>query len=201
MTRHTRGAVTWQRLPYKAGKKILTVVALSVLSALSANGMIGQTPEEVEQEARRDKNTLSIDHGRCGSLPTLTVLYPAVGSISHTFGASGRAISFTMFNTGSQARPWTRLSHQDILNIQRTYNTRWYDRGVDVEDDGIHEWVSQDGMWMYLTYHKGSNFDSLMIIAAGANAELEGQSLLNQRRNRFRKASYSQRQRLIHTRI
>ena len=26
---------------------------------------------------------------------------------------------------------------------------------------------------MYLTYHKGSNFDSLMIIAAGANAELE----------------------------
>ena len=79
VTGHTRGAVTWQRLPYKAGKKILTVVALSVLSALSANGMIGQTPEEVEQEARRDKNTLSIDHGRCGSLPTLTVLYRAVG--------------------------------------------------------------------------------------------------------------------------
>jgi hypothetical protein len=144
-------------------QKILTIVALIAFGAIatSASAMIGQTPEEVIQGARRDKDTLAIHNQDLGGLPELKVDYKDGSFIRHTFGASGREIAFHVQSV-------KRFSPEDVFRIQRMYRTAW--RGLGTEA-GLYQWLSASGLQMFAERHEA--FDILTIFDLNHSAEIQ----------------------------
>ena len=121
-------------------QKILTIVALiafSAIMALSAQGMIGQTPDQVIAGARKDRDTVKIYNASFSNLPEVYVDYKDGSTIRHTFGRKGREIAFS----------WTApfISNDDVVKIQRAYRTQWYGIGT---EGGVYQWVSKNRLQM-----------------------------------------------------
>ena len=138
----------------KTKQKILTSLALVIFSTIitpSANAWIGETREQVLQDARRDKDTAGIYNVNSA---TVVVLYRDGSDINHVFGSNGREIAFFLYSA-------KRLSAEDVFKIQRTYRTTWYGTGT---EGGNFTWESRSGLWMgaqrLQKYDKLAIFDS-----------------------------------------
>jgi hypothetical protein len=85
--------------------------ALSLALATSLPAKIGESSDQVLQDAQRDRNTVSIRWGETGGRPTLWVTYRDGSSVAHTFGAEGKEFAQGLFAK--------RLIQTDIDRIQR----------------------------------------------------------------------------------
>ena len=118
-----------------AGVSTLFIIATLVLAS-SAFGMIGQTPDQVIQDARREK-AVSVQTVEFLGRSMLQVQYHD-DVVCHLFGADGREIAFYYYATKG-------LKPEDVDKLQRRYRTTW--RGTGIED-GHFGWQSDSGLYM-----------------------------------------------------
>ena len=117
-------------------KQQLMTVMLAVVALSAAQARIGQTPQEVIQDSRREK-AVSVQWIEIFDRPVLRVQYHD-DVILHLFGSNGREIAFYYYATKG-------LKPEDVDKLQRRYRTTW--RGTGIED-GRFGWESDSGLYM-----------------------------------------------------
>jgi hypothetical protein len=132
---------------------MLAVVALS-----AAQARIGQTPQEVIQDSRREK-AVGVQWIEIFDRPMLRVQYHD-DVILHLFGSNGREIAFYYYATKG-------LKPEDVDRLQRRYRTTWRGTGT---DGGVFTWESANGLWMAAERHE--RYDYLAIFDASRIQEI-----------------------------
>jgi len=139
-------------------KKQLMTVMLAVVALSAAQARIGQTPQEVIQDSRREK-AVSVQWIEIFDRPMLRVQYHD-DVILHLFGSNGREIAFYYYATKG-------LKPEDVDKLQRRYRTTWRGTGT---DGGVFTWESANGLWMAAERHEG--YDYLAIFDASRIQEM-----------------------------
>ena len=111
-------------------------VVLAVIALSAAQARIGQTSDQVIQDAGREKAG-SVQWVENLGRPMLRVQYHD-DVILHLFGSDGREIAFYYYATKA-------LKPEDVDNIQRMYHTTWRGMG---NDGGVFSWGSVNGLYM-----------------------------------------------------
>ena len=124
------------------------MLALIALSAAQAR--IGQTQDQVIQDAGREK-AVSVQSVENLGRTMLRVQYHD-DVILHLFGSDGREIAFYYYATKG-------LKPEDVDKIQRTYHTTWRGMGI---DGGVFNWGSANGL--YMTAERLEGYDYLAIL-------------------------------------
>jgi hypothetical protein len=139
-------------------KKQLMTVMLGLIALSTAQAKIGQTPQEVIQDARREK-AVGVQWIEFLGKQLLQVQYhDDVGC--HLFGADGREIAFYYYATKG-------LKPEDVEKLQGRYRTTWRGAGA---DGGVFTWESANGLWMAAARHEG--YDYLAIFDASRIQEM-----------------------------
>jgi len=139
-------------------KKQLMTVMLVVVALSAAQARIGQTPQEVIQDSRREK-AVSVQWIVIFDRPMLRVQYHD-DVILHLFGSNDREIAFYYYAAEG-------LKPEDVDNLQRRYRTTW--RGTGIED-GHFGWESDSGLYMGAERLEG--YDYLAIFDMSRVAEI-----------------------------
>ena len=132
------------------------MLALIALSAAQAR--IGQTKDQVIQDARREK-AVSVQSVENLGRTMLRVQYHD-DVILHLFGSDGREIAFYYYATKG-------LKPEDVDKIQRTYDTTWRGMGI---DGGVFNWGSANGL--YMTAERLEGYDYLAILDMSRKDEI-----------------------------
>jgi hypothetical protein len=117
-------------------QKQLMTVMLAVIALSSAQAKIGQTADQVIQDAGREK-AVSVQWVQNLGRSMLRVQYHD-DVILHLFGNDGREIAFYYYAAKG-------LKPEDVDNIQRMYHTTWRGMGI---DGGVFNWGSANGLNM-----------------------------------------------------
>lgn len=139
-------------------KKQLMTVMLAVVALSAAQARIGQTPQEVIQDARREK-AVGVQWIEFLGKQLLQVQYHD-DVVCHLFGADGREIAFYYYAT-------KRLKPEDVDKLQRRYSTTWRGTGT---NGGVFTWESANGLSMVAERHEG--YDCLAIFDASRIQEI-----------------------------
>jgi hypothetical protein len=111
-------------------------VMLAVIALSAAQARIGQTPDQVIQDAGREK-AISVQWVENLGRTMLRVQYHD-DVILHLFGSESREIAFYYYATKG-------LKPEDVDKIQRRYHTTWRGMGT---DNGVFSWGSANGLYM-----------------------------------------------------
>jgi hypothetical protein len=139
-------------------KKQLMTVMLGLVALSTAQAKIGQTPQEVIQDARLEK-AVGVQWIEFLGKQLLQVQYHD-DVVCHLFGADGREIAFYYYATKG-------LKPEDVDKLQRRYRTTWRGTGT---DGGVFTWESANGLWMAAERHEG--YDYLAIFDASRIQEM-----------------------------
>jgi hypothetical protein len=127
-------------------QKRLTTVTLAVIAVTAAQAKIGQTSEQVIQDAKREK-AVSVQWVESLGRNMLRVQYHD-DVILHLFGSDGREIAFYYYATKG-------LKPEDVDNIQRMYHTTWRGMG---NDGGVFNWESVTNLHMTAERVEGHDY-------------------------------------------
>src|SRR6516165_6184217 len=139
-------------------KQQLMTIMLAVVALSAAQARIGQTPQEVIQDSRREK-AVGVQWIEIFDRPMLRVQYHD-DVILHLFGSNGREIAFYYYATKG-------LKPEDVDRLQRRYRTTWRGTGT---DGGVFTWESANGLWMAAERHE--RYDYLAIFDASRIQEI-----------------------------
>ena len=139
-------------------KKQLMTVMLALVALSTAQAKIGQTPQEVIEDARLEK-AVGVQWIEFLGKQLLQVQYHD-DVVCHLFGADGREIAFYYYATKG-------LKPEDVDKLQRRYRTTWRGTGT---DGGVFTWESANGLWMTAERHEG--YDYLAIFDASSIQEI-----------------------------
>src|SRR5438034_5706667 len=139
-------------------KKQLMTVILALVALSTAQAKIGQMPQQVIQDARREK-AVGVQWIEFLGKQLLQVQYHD-DVVCHLFGADGREIAFYYYATKG-------LKPEDVDKLQRRYRTTWRGTGT---DGGVFTWESANGLWMAAERHEG--YDYLAIFDASRIQEM-----------------------------
>jgi len=132
------------------------MLALVALSAAQAK--IGQTPQEVIQDAQREK-AVSVQWVDYLGKQLLQVTYHD-DIVCHLFGADGREIAFYYVATKG-------LKPEDVEKLKRRYLTTWRGTGT---DGRLFSWESTNGLSMVAERCQG--YDLLIIFDTSRTREI-----------------------------
>ena len=134
----------------KLVQRQLMTVMLVVIALSAAQARIGQTSDQVIQDAGREKAVSVQWVESLGRTTMLRVQYHD-DVILHLFGSDGREIAFYYYATKG-------LKPEDVDNIQRVYHTTWRGMG---NDGGVFSWESVNGL--HMTAERLEGYDYLAI--------------------------------------
>jgi hypothetical protein len=153
----------------EAAMKARAIIIIATLAmATSAKAMIGQTPDQVIQGARRDKNTLHIEAAPYGDRSAIQVYYRDSAEINHVFGSNGREIGWFLTAPG-------RLTSEEVFAMQRMYKTRWEGAGI---LNGVSSYQSESNLYMGVS--RNEKFDFVTILDQANMFEI-AQALVKER--------------------